>query len=428
MTFSAFSPRISRAAFGLVVAAAALTTVGCPPDNHVGRPCELGTTPLGGSSGQIVTVSSPALECPSRMCLLAGAADRHPAGHRRALHRRLRIRRGLRRRPRPGRRTTHPTAAARTVSRACGRRRSAPSRARSCAFAATSSASPRVVSRSPRPAREHDCRSRQRRRARAPLDGDGRVTLDSYGRVGNMAPPFGLWQLIRSRRRGSREIPTGRTQGVPMTSRSPSPSISLAARTFGLLALALALFGLGGACEDKHVGRPCELGTVPLGGTSGQIAAVVVARAGVPEPHLPAARRREDRARRRRPRRASRARRDLHGRLRVERRLRGRRDGQREQRGRQALPRRVRLQLADDGRRLRLPEALRLHRLRQRSDPGGFKKPSRLRVVDRASLTPPTSRRRSGCERRRAAGRRPRTSPRRRRSESRPRAGVSASR
>ena len=59
-----------------------------------------------------------------------------------------------------------------------------------------------------------------------------------------------------------------------MTSRSPSPSISLAARTFGLLALALTLFGLGGACEDKHVGRPCELGTTPLGGSSGQIAAV----------------------------------------------------------------------------------------------------------------------------------------------------------
>jgi len=59
-----------------------------------------------------------------------------------------------------------------------------------------------------------------------------------------------------------------------MTSRSPSPSISLAARTFGLLALGLTLFGLGGACEDKHVGRPCELGTMPLGGSSGQIAAI----------------------------------------------------------------------------------------------------------------------------------------------------------
>ena len=305
MTFSAFSPRISRAAFGLVVAAAALTTVGCPPDNHVGRPCEVGTTPLGGSSGQIVTVSSPALECPSRMCLLRAATPPRRARARSAppAANPTWTAKG----PRPGRRTTHRTAAAKTVSRACGRRPWAPSRARSCAFAGTSSASPRVVSRSPRPAREHDCRSRQRRRARAPLDGDGRVTLDCYGRVGNMAPPFGLWQLIRSRRRGSREIPTGRTQGVPMTSRSSSPSISLAARTFGLLALALTLFGLGGACEDKHVGRPCELGTVPLGGTSGQIAAVSSPALECPSRIclLPGAE--KDPARRRRPRRACRA-------------------------------------------------------------------------------------------------------------------------
>lgn len=55
---------------------------------------------------------------------------------------------------------------------------------------------------------------------------------------------------------------------------SRSPSISLAARTLGLAALALVLFGMGGACQDLHVGRPCELGTMPLGGTSGQIATV----------------------------------------------------------------------------------------------------------------------------------------------------------
>jgi hypothetical protein len=55
---------------------------------------------------------------------------------------------------------------------------------------------------------------------------------------------------------------------------SLSPSISLAARSCGLLALAVVLFGLGGACEDKHVGRVCELGTVPLGGSSGQVAAI----------------------------------------------------------------------------------------------------------------------------------------------------------
>jgi hypothetical protein len=55
---------------------------------------------------------------------------------------------------------------------------------------------------------------------------------------------------------------------------SRSPSMSLAARIFGLAALGLLLFGFGGACQDLHVGRPCELGTVPLGGTSGQIATV----------------------------------------------------------------------------------------------------------------------------------------------------------
>ena len=54
-----------------------------------------------------------------------------------------------------------------------------------------------------------------------------------------------------------------------MTFAFPVPSISLAAR-FGLLALALTLFGLGGACEDKHVGRPCEPGIrAATGGTSG---------------------------------------------------------------------------------------------------------------------------------------------------------------
>jgi hypothetical protein len=61
-----------RFAFALVLGAAAVTTVACTPDNHVGRPCEIGTMPLGGSSGQIVTLSSAALECPSRMCLLPG--------------------------------------------------------------------------------------------------------------------------------------------------------------------------------------------------------------------------------------------------------------------------------------------------------------------------------------------------------------------
>lgn len=53
---------------------------------------------------------------------------------------------------------------------------------------------------------------------------------------------------------------------------SPPVSISPTARSLALFALALVMFAMGGACEDKHVGRPCELGTVPMGGTSGQIA------------------------------------------------------------------------------------------------------------------------------------------------------------
>ena len=66
---------ISRVAFGLVLAAA----YGCS-SSHVGRPCEVGTAPLGGASGQIVTVSSPALECPSRICLLPGGDNGQRTG------------------------------------------------------------------------------------------------------------------------------------------------------------------------------------------------------------------------------------------------------------------------------------------------------------------------------------------------------------
>jgi hypothetical protein len=49
-------------------------------DEHVGRPCELGTTPMGGSTGQIATLSSPALECPSRICLLPRSDTGNPQG------------------------------------------------------------------------------------------------------------------------------------------------------------------------------------------------------------------------------------------------------------------------------------------------------------------------------------------------------------
>ena len=74
------SPRISLVAFGLALSTlSTLSVAGCGP-SQVGRPCEVGTTPLGGSSGQIVTVSSPALECPSRICLLPGADNMQGTG------------------------------------------------------------------------------------------------------------------------------------------------------------------------------------------------------------------------------------------------------------------------------------------------------------------------------------------------------------
>jgi hypothetical protein len=55
----------------------------------------------------------------------------------------------------------------------------------------------------------------------------------------------------------------------------PVPSISPTARGFALFALVLAALTLGGACEDKHVGRICELGTQPMGTTNGGTVATV---------------------------------------------------------------------------------------------------------------------------------------------------------
>lgn len=43
---------------------------GCE-DKHIGRPCDLGVqNPDAGASGTTATITSPALECPSRICLL----------------------------------------------------------------------------------------------------------------------------------------------------------------------------------------------------------------------------------------------------------------------------------------------------------------------------------------------------------------------
>ena len=53
---------------------------GACEDKHIGRLCELGVTDVdGGMSGATATISSPALECPSRICLLPGA-EKNPMG------------------------------------------------------------------------------------------------------------------------------------------------------------------------------------------------------------------------------------------------------------------------------------------------------------------------------------------------------------
>jgi len=75
------SPLFSRVVSTLpALVFAVLGGISCGPDNHLGRPCEVGTTPLASSGGQVMTISSPALECPSRICLLPGNASAQGTG------------------------------------------------------------------------------------------------------------------------------------------------------------------------------------------------------------------------------------------------------------------------------------------------------------------------------------------------------------
>jgi hypothetical protein len=52
----------------LAASIAAALGAGCHPE-HVGRPCDLGTGDNGYSPGDVVTIASPAVECPSGICL-----------------------------------------------------------------------------------------------------------------------------------------------------------------------------------------------------------------------------------------------------------------------------------------------------------------------------------------------------------------------
>lgn len=72
-----FPSRLIQGAPRWVVLALALSVLGfggACEDKHIGRLCELGVPGVdGGTSGATATIASPALECPSRICILPGA-------------------------------------------------------------------------------------------------------------------------------------------------------------------------------------------------------------------------------------------------------------------------------------------------------------------------------------------------------------------
>ena len=83
MRFPFPSPSISPAArsfalFTLALALFALGGAACE-DKHVGRLCDPGV-PVDGGGATIATVSSPALECPSRICILPAGDTGNPEG------------------------------------------------------------------------------------------------------------------------------------------------------------------------------------------------------------------------------------------------------------------------------------------------------------------------------------------------------------
>jgi hypothetical protein len=70
---------LSASRFAVLAFALAMVAIGVAcENNHVGRPCDLGV-PSDGGVGSVATITSPALQCPSRICLLPGA-DKDPKG------------------------------------------------------------------------------------------------------------------------------------------------------------------------------------------------------------------------------------------------------------------------------------------------------------------------------------------------------------
>ena len=168
--------------------------------------------------------------------------------------------------------------------------------------------------------------------------------------------------------------------------RFPSRLISSAqpsGRSAFALAVVVAALASGAGCEDKHIGRPCELGASaadagPVDGGDH------LAGARVPEPNLHSARRRKG------PRGHERA---LHRRCTTDDDCR-RREAASATDTAAALQERLRLHVADDGRPVLLPEDVRLPRLRDRAegripDPAGLHEPSGRRLSERAMSVGP---------------------------------------
>jgi hypothetical protein len=64
----------SARSFALLAFAIAIVGIGGCEDKHIGRPCELGASAqTDAGTGSTAIITSPALECPSRICLLPGA-------------------------------------------------------------------------------------------------------------------------------------------------------------------------------------------------------------------------------------------------------------------------------------------------------------------------------------------------------------------
>ncbi len=72
-----FARGFALVAFGVVILA------GACDDKHIGRPCQTGVPPAdaGTSGGAFATVTSPALECPSRICLLPADMNNGTVNH-----------------------------------------------------------------------------------------------------------------------------------------------------------------------------------------------------------------------------------------------------------------------------------------------------------------------------------------------------------